>query len=184
MNVLQRLLQHISVLVLVVQYTYMVKFVCQAPSYWLCRYLVLRGLTTLHRWTLLLIIGKHSALFHVRMYVWRLAQKEINCYRLSYCSYISKRISSKRGSLVEHRYVSMDVLRTINDLCIQHTSYYRRLLYVQPKFFSTPPSDERHALNRAWTCRRLSDFAYFCVHAGRTSPWAGLPRVRSSRRAR
>jgi len=129
MNVLQRLLQHISVLVLVVQYTYMVKFVCQAPSYWLCRYLVLRGLTTLHRWTLLLIIGKHSALFHVRMYV--------------------KRISSKRGSLVEHRYVSMDVLRTINDLCIQHTSYYRRLLYVQPKFFSTPPSDERHALNRA-----------------------------------
>ena len=149
MNVLQRLLQHISVLVLVVQYTYMVKFVCQAPSYWLCRYLVLRGLTTLHRWTLLLIIGKHSALFHVRMYVWRLAQKEINCYRLSYCSYISKRISSKRGSLVEHRYVSMDVLRTINDLCIQHTSYYRRLLYVQPKFFSTPPSDERHALNRA-----------------------------------
>lgn len=42
--------------------------------------------------------------------------KADNCYRLSYYSYITKRMSSERRSLVENPYISMEILRKIKEI--------------------------------------------------------------------
>ena len=85
-----------------------------AASYCLCRYHVPRGLTALHRW---ILGGKHlhNFMLYMCMSFTFISRSRMKFYRLSYCSYKSKRISRKRRSFVEYRYLSMDGLQIINE---------------------------------------------------------------------
>ena len=111
------------------------------------------------------------------------SQQRIRFYRLSSSSYISKRISRKRRSLVEYRYLAMDVLQITNEKEIPYITYCYRLSCVQSKFF---PCRLRMSVSRAeagMNMPAVSRFHILLRYAGHTNPRAGHkagpPRLRS-----
>ena len=101
-------------------------------------------LTTLHRW----ILGETYLSYfmsYLCMFFTCASQKRINCYRLSYCSYISKWTCRRRRTLVEYRYLSVDVLlkQSVNTRYSTYHTVISVILFTQSKVFYAPPSDER-----------------------------------------
>ena len=160
-------------------YRIRIAFVCQAPS----RQLLLVS-TPCPTWAHDSSMMDHSKAYlryivsYMRVFFTFVSQTRINCYQLSYCSYISKRRSRKRRSLVHYRYLPMDVLQitsmnnrnstyhTVIGYRMHDRSYFSRRLRM-----SAPYSEE--GMN-------VPTFNRFCVYAGRTNPrasyWTGLPR--------
>ena len=105
------------------------------------------------------------------------SQKWMNCYRLSYCSYMSiKRISRKRRYLFSRVPVPF-YGRSANNQKIINTALIILLSVIvctiEVLFHTAFGWWALHILKRTWTCRRLAGFACFCVYDGRTSPRAG-----------
>ena len=115
------------------------------------------------------------------------SQKRIICYRLSYCSYISKRITRTRRYLEE--YLSMDVMQIINAHTILfpvivYTRYSIIFIYQVPgihvkiistrykRTFSTPPSSDERFIFRSGSIR--ADVPTFTggSHTSATTPAA------------